>query len=143
MTRQRKLRADYGKPRGKRALRLSKLDAAWLAGLFDGEGSIIITRRHLSEELMVTVTMCCREVIEEIQRLTGVGVVTEIDYESGRYTNYGLNRRNQFRWKIYGMNAAYILFQISSRLIEKKEKAAEAIMIYDLQPHWKEMIACR
>lgn len=135
--RQRALRSDYGIPRGSVARIMSPTECAWLGGLFDGEGTITLSaKKHRdSQQVRIGIRMVCRDVIERVQEVTDVGGITLVR-ESARA---GYNRRDQWNWCAYGMNAALILEQIFPWLIEKKEKAAEAIMVYDLLPAWKSL----
>ena len=66
------VRRDGGVPR--------KSDRAWLAGLFEGEGSITLKNRHA--ELAITSTD--RDVLERVVALTGFGKI----YQQKRIRNY-------------------------------------------------------
>ena len=63
----------YGVPR-----QLSGEDAAYLAGLIDGEGTIALARRHAREErqLVVSISSTEPELLEWAKSATGVGKIT-------------------------------------------------------------------
>jgi len=68
-----------------RALALSKVDAAWLAGLIDGEGCFHIGRRksrppqrkNPSYRFCLLVTMGCEQTVRRVHKLVGRGSVHE------------------------------------------------------------------
>ncbi|HET9693368.1 MAG TPA: LAGLIDADG family homing endonuclease [Steroidobacteraceae bacterium] len=57
---------------------LSTADAAYLAGLIDGEGTIALSRRHADERrhLVVSISSTERELVDWTRRVTGVGKIT-------------------------------------------------------------------
>jgi hypothetical protein len=58
--------------------RLSSEDAAYLAGLIDGEGTIALTRRHAREQrqLVLSISSTEPELLEWARSATGVGKIT-------------------------------------------------------------------
>lgn len=73
-----------GRP-GTRAQVLSPLDAAYLAGFIDGEGSIMLYRRAPGVKLRLLVTNTKRVVLDWIRTVTGVGSVTVVSSRSVRH----------------------------------------------------------
>jgi hypothetical protein len=53
-------------------------EAAYLAGLIDGEGTVALARRHANERrhLVVSISSTERELVEVALQLTGVGKIT-------------------------------------------------------------------
>lgn len=60
------------------AARLSATDAAYLAGLIDGEGSITLTRLHRNQnrQLVLTISSTERALLDWVMNSTGVGKLT-------------------------------------------------------------------
>jgi hypothetical protein len=58
--------------------RLSCEDAAYLAGLIDGEGTIALTRKHAGEERQLVLSISSTEIdlLDWAQSATGVGKIT-------------------------------------------------------------------
>lgn len=58
--------------------RLSATDAAYIAGLIDGEGSITLTRKHRNENRQPAITISNTEriLLEFVLRVTGAGKIT-------------------------------------------------------------------
>lgn len=63
---------------------------AWLAGLYEGEGSLGFTGKH---SVMLVVTMADRDVVERCRDLTGVGRV------NGPYV-HSERRRPMWTWSV-------------------------------------------
>lgn len=57
---------------------LSPTEAAYLAGLIDGEGTIALTRRHRGSErqLVVTISNTERPLLEYVLKTAGAGRIT-------------------------------------------------------------------
>ena len=57
---------------------LPPVDAAYLACLIDGEGTIALSRRHANErrQLVVSISSTERDLLEWAQQVTGVGKIT-------------------------------------------------------------------
>jgi len=57
---------------------LSTEDAAYIAGLIDGEGSISLTRKHVREnrQLVVTISNTERPILEFVLQTVGAGKIT-------------------------------------------------------------------
>jgi hypothetical protein len=60
------------------AKRLNPEDAAYLAGLIDGEGTIALTRRHAGEERQLVLSISSTEIdlLDWTRSVTGVGKIT-------------------------------------------------------------------
>lgn len=57
---------------------LSSTDAAYIAGLLDGEGTVTLTRKHLNEnrQLCVSISNTEKPMLEFVKQSTGVGKIT-------------------------------------------------------------------
>lgn len=53
-------------------------EAAYLAGLIDGEGTITLSRRHRTDnrQLMVSISSCKRPILDYVQQVSDVGKIT-------------------------------------------------------------------
>jgi len=103
--------------------KLSDVDAAYIAGFLDGEGSIMIIGRADAFMLRVSFANTKRNVLEWIREKTGVGNVTEKSRENQNHaTSYML---------LINSNAANsLLKQVSKYLIIKKEQALLAMEFF-------------
>lgn len=105
-------RHPYPKP-------LSSIDAAWLAGVFDGEGCLFFPVERPNRNVRMMVYNTHLPLLERIEKLTATGRITTKEYENHWKTSYV--------WQINGVNAIAVLKQILPWLIVKKEKALVAI----------------
>ena len=96
-------------------------DLAYIAGLFDGEGSIFVASRSGNRptlQLRVSLNMVARESIDLVASVFGGGVNC---YEKGE------NRRRQFQWSLSGIEAQNFLRGLRPWLIIKAEEANVAL----------------
>lgn len=93
---------------------LRAIDLAWSAGIFEGEGSIMISKlgKRSLGALLVSVTNTDMEMITELQKLFGGRI-------SGLRTSGG-NRKDYRRWRIAAVQAATFLQSILPYLRTKK-----------------------
>lgn len=101
---------------------LELYEAAWLAGLFDGEGSIIFAKDRPAKNIRMTITNTHYPLIERAAEVVGTGTIIEM-------ARYKKNPRHSasWNWQCYGANARNLLRQIYPHLIAKKEKADKAL----------------
>jgi hypothetical protein len=99
---------------------MSELEVAWLAGLFDGEGSIILKKRSRPNSLSsrITITNTFYPLLERVIEVTGTGKL----YEMTRYKPDPSHARS-WNWQCNGSNARLVLEQLLPWLIVKKERA--------------------
>ena len=105
---------------------LREIDAAWLAAIVDGEGSIQIHRQRRpasvnsvdSFQVDLGVGMMTPEVVQRCHEITGLG--------SCKQQNRGV-----WDWSCRGQQAAQLLRAIYPYLLTKKRQAALAIMLAD------------
>ena len=98
---------------------MNPMERAWLAGVIDGEGSIIKHPGRITTYGIV-VYNTCYPFIQKCKDLTGVGSIIEIKPRQAHH-------KLAFQWKIYGENVRIVLKQIFPWLIIKLDKAKEAI----------------
>ena len=77
--------------KGKSARTLSAAEAAWLAGLIDGDGSISLTRRHRNEnrQLEISVANTDLNLLQIVKTLVGLGRITRKRIVSEQHTPGG------------------------------------------------------
>ncbi|MDP3965260.1 MAG: hypothetical protein Q8Q13_00480 [bacterium] len=77
---------------------LSREEAAYLAGIIDGEGTITLTRRNKNEQrqLVVSISNCELPLLKYIARLVGTGIiVTKHILKSNHSQGYAFNLKNR------------------------------------------------
>lgn len=106
---------------------MKKVDAAWLAGLIDGEGSISMSlgsKNKVSLTPSLVVAMTTPSVLREIVRITGFGKV------SRGYQN-GFGRKPIYRWGIVSRQAASVLRKLIPFLRLKRKQALLVLKVMD------------
>ena len=90
---------------------LSPADAAYVAGLIDGEGTVTLTRKHRNENRQVAVTISNTElqVLEFVFDVVGAGKIT-------RKRTRKLNHSPSFTYAVYNRQALSLLEQIQPYL---------------------------
>lgn len=65
---------------------VSDVDLAWVSGLFEGEGCVgwIDTRRRGNNAGYVTIAMVDKDIIDRVERVTGIGRRFEQKLKSGK-----------------------------------------------------------
>lgn len=102
---------------------LSLADAAYLAGMMDGEGSIMLFERDKSISLRVSCANTFKPVLDWIQQTTGVGSV-----RGGTPEKPDKHKRG-FQWQTHSNLALVVLEGIMPHLKIKKEQARIAIEV--------------
>jgi hypothetical protein len=64
--------------RYRKTARLSQVDAAYVAGLIDGEGTVTLGRKHAGEnrQLVVSISSTERDILECVLQRVGTGKIT-------------------------------------------------------------------
>src|SRR3989338_3554776 len=78
--------------------KLSQTEAAYLAGIIDGEGTITLTRRNKNEhrQLVVSISNCELPLLEYITRLVGTGMIIKKHVLKPNHSQgYSLNLKNR------------------------------------------------
>jgi hypothetical protein len=111
-------------------------DWAWLAGVIDGEGCIVINRQRANSRkdlktdsfrLYVQITMGCRKSLEKCQSITGFGSIHN-------HTPTKKNSNPAFCWMSNGREAASILKQIVKYAVTKRSEIDEALLFASIGP---------
>ena len=102
---------------------LPPTNAAYLAGLIDGEGTVTLTRKHKNEnrQLAVTISNTERELLEYALETIGAGKIT------GKRTTQD-HHTPSFTYAIYNRQALDLLEQITPFLRTYKCKRATLIL---------------
>lgn len=104
--------------------------AAYLAGLFDGEGSLIDSRRsdrpnQKRPTWRLAVANCDLGVLEWCKRETGVGSIVSKPVPTNP------RHRRGHSWQCYSWNARDVLIQMLPYLIIKRERALVVIKTFE------------
>lgn len=107
----------------RRVARLSPEDAAYLAGLIDGEGTIALSRRHAGDnrQLVVTISSTESALVEWVRTALGVGKITRKRTTSPRHAP-GLT------YCVTNRQALDVLAQVSPFLRSYKRDRADLVL---------------
>jgi hypothetical protein len=114
-------RAGRIKP-GKQARELTLPQAAYLAGMIDGEGSIMVTHKWQVITIRLTCSNTKRVVLDTIAEWTDVGNVNINRPEGPR-------NATSYVWNANGDSAASVLRQIRPFMLVKPEQADHALWV--------------
>ncbi len=98
---------------------MKKVDLAYIAGLFDGEGSICIERNGRRFWIYVGVIMTDEYIIRWLQFVFGGSIY--------HYAPRGISKKDQWRWRTVGPQAIPVLKALMPYLRLKKAQAELAI----------------
>ncbi|HEY7944956.1 MAG TPA: LAGLIDADG family homing endonuclease [Casimicrobiaceae bacterium] len=106
---------------------LDSTDAAYIAGLIDGEGTITLTREHRDENrrLVVSIASTERSILTFVVERAGCGKITNKRTTSGRHAP-------SFAYRITNRQALELLRQISPYLRSYKAKRAALVLAHYL-----------
>lgn len=101
---------------------ISAEDAAYIAGLIDGEGTITLTRKHRNEnrQLAVTISSTERNLLQFVLHSTGVGKITNKRISQTQH-------KPSYTYAVYNRQALRLLQQIQPQL--KSYKAARSALV--------------
>jgi hypothetical protein len=107
----------------KTARKLVPADAAYLAGLIDGEGTIALTRRHGKDErqLVISIASTERSIVEWALTTTGVGKIT-------RKRTSKKHHAPSLTYSVSNRQALEILRQVTPCLRSSKRRRAELVL---------------
>ncbi|MES9938517.1 MAG: LAGLIDADG family homing endonuclease [Sedimenticola sp.] len=110
-------------PEYKSANSLSPADAAYIAGLIDGEGTISLTRRHKNErrQLVISISNTELELLDYALKTIGAGKIT------GK-RKYKAHHSTGFTYSISNRQALILLEQIQPFIRSYKAKRAKLIL---------------
>ncbi len=107
----------------KEVKQLSDADAAYIAGLIDGEGTITLSRLHRSQnrQLVVSISSTERQLLEFVLTAVGAGKIT------GKRT-YKSHHSPSFTFAIANRQAICLLEQVAAYLKSYKSRRSEIIL---------------
>jgi hypothetical protein len=82
---------EHAMDRYKKVLPLSATDAAYVAGLVDGEGTIGLTRRHARDHRQLVISICNTEkaMLDHVATAVGAGRITsKVTYRQNHTPSY-------------------------------------------------------
>ena len=97
---------------------MSETESAWMAGVFDGEGSVIRPRKSSPRSIRLQVGGTCEPFIRQIATVTGTGAVYFRPSQNPKHND-------QWIWQCHAENARSLLRQMLPWLIVKRERALE------------------
>jgi len=102
---------------------LASRDAAYIAGLIDGEGTVTLSRKHAGEnrQLVVSISSTERQILEFVLSRTGAGKITAKRTAKP-------NHAKSFTFAITNRQALTLLSQTVEFLQSYKRKRAELIL---------------
>jgi hypothetical protein len=98
---------------------LSTAEAAYIAGLVDGEGTVTLTRKHCSENRQLALTISSTELVllNHVRHCTGVGKITNKAPSKEHHLK-------SFTYAVYNRQALQVLQQISPYMLSYKSSRA-------------------
>jgi hypothetical protein len=110
--------AAYPTPRS-----LRELDAAYIAGLIDGEGTITLSRKHRNEyrQLAVSISNTERVLLEYVLQTVGAGKITRKRIRQSHHTP-------SYTYAIYNRQALRLLEQLQPYLKGYKARRSALIL---------------
>lgn len=111
---------------------LSSEEAAYFAGFFDGEGSVILYPGGFGgrPRLRVSFANTHLPTLEWMKLVCETGsIVTKAPWTKPEQLHY----KTSYTWQCYGSNAVSLLEQMLPYLIQKREKALEGIASQEVQ----------
>lgn len=98
---------------------MTKIQLAYLAGLFDGEGYFLIENNQGSQRPLVGIDMTCEKTIRLVHSLAAVGAV--------RVKNTNPKHKPQWKWRTSYSGARYFAALLYPYLVTKKDEAKKII----------------
>lgn len=100
--------------------KLTDAEAAYLAGLIDGEGTVTLSRIHRNQMRYLVLSVCNNElgIIDWVHSVTGIGKITRKRRASA---HHGLN----LTWRVSSRRALSVLETVSPYMHSYKRKRAE------------------
>jgi intein/homing endonuclease len=94
---------------------MNESEIAWLAGIYEGEGSCAITN---GRAIRVEIVMTDRDVMDRIQSITGLGSIHIVPAR-------GKKHKEAYRWSIGSFEAVQFLLMIAPWLGERRAARAQ------------------
>lgn len=129
---------SFGMARAAEAVRtMADVEVAWFAGLFDGEGSVVMKHRARARgSVYISITNTVLPLLEKVRTFTGVG---RIEFKPVSEKNP--KHADCYTWICGGTQAREILRQVRPWLIVKAERA-DAVLegrIFPRQSRWDDL----
>jgi O-phosphoseryl-tRNA(Cys) synthetase len=107
----------------KKVKKLTPEEAAYLAGVIDGEGTISLTRKHRGEhrQLMVSISNTEQPLLKYVKKIIGAGRITN-------KRTYQINHTPSVTYAISNRQALDVLEQVRPYLKTYKAKRAQLIL---------------
>ena len=107
----------------KKLLPLPKVDAAYIAGLIDGEGTVTLTRKHKNEyrQLCISISSTEKYLLKYVLDTTGVGKITNKKTSLAKHSA-------SFAYAVYNRQALRLLHKVAPYLKTYKKKRADLIL---------------
>jgi len=107
----------------KQTQKLKQTEAAYIAGLVDGEGTVTLTRKHKNEQrqLCLSISSTEKPLLNFVKSATGVGKITTKKVAK-------IHHSPSFTYAVYNRQALNILLQINPFLISYKQARAQLIL---------------
>jgi len=115
----------------KQANNLTSLEAAYIAGLVDGEGCIYACSRRSSIEGGLSLGSTNRDVLVYLRNVSGVGSVTPEDKGKKRKKNH----RPIYVWTVTVASVRSLLIQLEPHLKIKKPQATLLIKLFGMSKY--------
>lgn len=113
---------------------LSPVEAAYLAGILDGEGSVsLVNQRDVRSggeyyrSLICSITNTDQALGEWVLRTTGLSRLQRVDVSSS------IGTKPRWTWRIRGETAAAFLRQVEPYMVVKRDRALLAIAFQDVR----------
>jgi translation elongation factor EF-1alpha len=102
---------------------LSSINAAYIAGLIDGEGTVTLTRKHRNEnrQLAITISNTDKVLLEFVRSAIRAGKITSKRISQSHHTP-------SFTYAIYNRQALSLLEQVHPYLRTYKKERASVIL---------------
>lgn len=102
---------------------LTKEDAAYIAGLVDGEGTITLTKKHRNEnrQLALTISSTERQLLDYVLKVCGVGKITNKRAYTSAHTR-------SFTFAVHNRQALSLLAQLFHYLKSYKVRRARLVL---------------
>lgn len=102
---------------------LKSTDAAYIAGLIDGEGTVTLTRKHKNEnrQLAVTISNTEKTLLDYVLEVIGAGKITAKKTQQSHHTP-------SFTYAVYNRQALVLLEQIQPYLRTYKRQRSDLIL---------------
>ena len=103
--------------------RMTPTQAAYLAGLIDGEGSITLTRRHRKEnrQLAVSISNTDFDLLNQVNTIIGAGRIT-------RKRTYKEHHKPSGEYRVENRQALALIRQIAPFLLTYKAHRADLVL---------------